>query len=216
MADLQGVQVNMRSIQIHDIYREFADLLDHRFSNRVYTTEDCIRYTMFYCLTDSGDIHPSDVVLEYPHPAVSAARIDTYVAPKEKRPGLAFEFKFDRRIPSGRNPPKTQKAGKVFGDIFRLALFKVGGDVQRYFVYVTDEEMGIYFRNPSNQLVDFFDLEPGAELTIDGEYVNRHPETFVRSVGADVVRCALSCCLCRDFLSGFWVRAYEIKASSSR
>jgi hypothetical protein len=100
-----------------------------------------------------GGIDPSHIILEYPHSNISCGYIDTYIPPQRGHYELAIELKFDREIPSGRNTPRTQKAGRVFADIFRLALFVPHNNVHRYFVYVTDREISTYFRTPLTSLM---------------------------------------------------------------
>ena len=94
----------------------------------------------------------SNVYLKYPHPEVpnkNYAKLDTFVAAKEDRPALAFEMKFQKKI--GNNVmPKPDKAGAVFADVLKLALFrKEQGNIKRYFVYVADERMVNYLSNPA-------------------------------------------------------------------
>jgi len=205
------MEVNrINNITITDIFEQFAKLLENRFIKEVYTTEDSIRYTLFYCLTHYGKIHPSDIILEHPHSHISGAKIDTYIPPQNDRCGLAFEFKFDRKIPSERNSPKTQKAGRVFVDIFRLALFYSNNEkINRYFVYVTDKEMATYF---CNQLDDFFNLAQGKILRIDEEYITKNrPNTFVNCVKNFIINCEVISRLRENFLSKIWVRIYEVK-----
>jgi hypothetical protein len=50
---------------------------------------------------------------------------------------IAFEFKYDREIPSGASLNKTQRAVKIFKDFYKLS--RIG--VLSYFVYVTDRIM---------------------------------------------------------------------------
>lgn len=158
-----------------------------------------------------GEICPSDIILEYPHRHISGAKVDAYIPPKNGRYGLVFELKFDRGIPSGRNPPETQKAGKVFADIFRLALFRLNKYIRCYFVYVTDRKMATYFQNQSNQLDDFFNLMPTKVLRIDRKYIDKHSNTFIKSVGNNVTNCEIVCHLSRNFSSEISMRIYEIK-----
>jgi len=204
------------NVKINEIFQQFGELLEDRFSKQTYTTEDSIRYTLFHCLTHYGGIHPSDIVLEYPHHHISGAEVDTYVPPENGLCGLVFEFKFDRKIPSGKNPPKPQKAGKVFADIFRLAHFAPVKNIRRFFVYVTDREMSTYFQNPSNQLDDFFNLQTKNALRIDKKYISRHPNTFMQSVGKNVINCEIECKLNRNFRSEIWIRIYEVKLTNFR
>lgn len=192
------------------VFREFESLLNTRLLKGVYTTEDSVRYTLFYCLTKYGNIDPSQIVLEKPHSSIERGLVDAYILPLDSEEGLVFEFKYDRGIPSGKNTPRTQKAGKVFADIFRLALFKADHPINRYFVYVTDDEMATYFENPNNQVDDFFNLPIGKELRINEKYINLHPSTFVSSVGENIVECDLICRLSRNS-DKFASRIYEVK-----
>jgi hypothetical protein len=207
----------MNDATIDEILQQFARLLEDRFSKQVYTTEDSIRCTLSYCLTTYGEIHPSDVIFEYPHPLIPGAEVDTYIPQRSERTGLVFELNFDREIPSGRNLPRTQRAGKVFADIFRLALFEPDNiNLRRYFIYVTDKEMATYFQNPSNQLNDFFNQMPGEILKIDRNYTEKHPNSFIKAIGNDIIDCKVVCCLNRDFESEIWVRVYEIEPTNFR
>jgi hypothetical protein len=196
-------------------FKQFARMLEERLSKYVHTTEDSVRYTLFYCLATYGGISASEIILEYPHPQISGAELDTYIPPTDVHPGLAIEFKFDRGIPSKRNLNKTQKAGKVFADIFRLALIEPNNkNIQRYLVFITDKEMATYFQNPSNKLIDFFALRAEETLRIDREYIENHPDTFVKSAGKYVVDCTIVGLLREEFRQKIWVRIYEIKPAS--
>jgi len=201
---------------INLLFQGFADFLEDRFSKQVYTTEDSIRYTLFYYLTQKMHIHPSDIIIEYPHTHIPRAKIDTYIPPMEKRPGFIFEFKFNRKMPGGRNPAKSMKAGKVFADIFRLADFQTDNNIRRFFVYITDRLMAVYFQNPSNKLQDFFNLIPGNVLRIDRAYVQEgHPKTFIKNIGKNIVNCDVICHLNRSLKSNIWIHIYEVKPTTN-
>jgi hypothetical protein len=204
----------MNAPKIDDVFQSFAELLENRLSKGRFTTEDSVRCTFFHCLTACWNIDPSDIILEYPHPRVSGAEVDAYLVPKDKQLGIAFEFKFDRKIPSGRNLPRPQKAGKIFADIFRLARFGTENSVHLFFVYLTDDEMATYMQNPSNQLADFFGMMQGQRLVIDERYVTKHSPTFVNAAGSYVTGCELVCHLNGVFHSGYWIRIYEVKSTS--
>ena len=202
----------MNSEMINLLFQGFGNLLENRFSKQVYTTEDSIRYTLFYCLTRKMQIHPSDIIQEYPHTHIPGAKIDTYIPPMEKRPGLIFEFKFNRKMPAGRNPAKSMKAGKVFADIFRLANFQTNKNIRRFFIYITDRLMAVYFQNPSNKLQDFFNLNPRDILRIDRAYVEEgHPKTFIKNVGNNIVDCEVLCHFNKFIKSNIWIRIYEVR-----
>lgn len=199
---------------MNEVFKQFVTLLEERLLKRIYTTEDSIRYTLFYCLTNSGRFHPTDIILEYPHSRIPEKKVDLYIPGKDGSSDFVFEFKFDREIPSGKNSPRPQKAGKIFADLFRLALFKSGDHVKRFFLYVTDKEMAAYFQNPSNQLEEFFNLNPGNGLLIDRNYIERHSKTFINSSGIDGVDCQIVNQLKREIRPSFWVRIYEVKATN--
>ena len=103
----------MRNTTINEIFEYFTDLVQDRFLKNVYTTEDSIRYTLFYCLTMRSQFHPSDIILEYPYQDNPRFKVDMYVQPINNQKGLVFETKYDRKIPSDKNLPKPQKAGKI-------------------------------------------------------------------------------------------------------
>lgn len=192
------------------IFQDFSKELEKRFSFSIYTTEDSVRYTLFYCLAQSG-YKPIDIVLEYPHPSIPNARVDTYIPMKEGRKGgIVFEFKFDRAIPSGKNTPRTQKAGKVFADLFRLALFNNNSPLSKYFIYVTDEEMATYFTNPSNKLDPFFQLLPEKTLQINHSFFDNYSSTFKNSIGIHIADFSLKCVFKKDYSSNYWLRIYQV------
>lgn len=198
----------MRNSIIDETLQMFAEMMEERFAKKVFTTEDSVRYTFFYCLTKIGNLTPSDIVLEQPHPSIRRAEIDMRVPAKGTTPDLFFEFKFDRAIPSEKNAPKPQKAGKIFADIMRLASLNSSPRSQRYLVYVTDKEMASYFMNEKNQLDDFFNLLPGEKMTIDKQYFDKHCETFAKNVGDG--RSEIMCRLSKKFKEDFWLRVYEV------
>lgn len=193
------------------IFQDFTREIGERLSSGIHTTEDSIRYTFFYCLTQSG-YSPADILLEYPHPALRNARVDTYVPAKNGNQGMVVEFKYDRSIPSGNNTPRTQKAGKVFADLFRLAQFDDGASLSKYFIYVTDVEMATYFLNCPNNLDTFFQLPPGKTLTIDRPYIENHASTFTKSIGCPLTDCSVTSVIRDDFGSDAWLRIYQIDA----
>lgn len=190
-----------------EIFEEFGKLLDQRFELGVVTTEDSVRYTFFAALLDAG-VKPYQVVLEYPHPAIERAKIDTWL-PSYKEGSVAFEFKYDRDPPGGKNQPKTQKAGYVFKDLHRQVQVAKGVGIRSYFIYVTSEEMAVYFRNPNNGYVDFWELKQGAELEIDENYFSNKPSTFLNTLGGTFQANVVGA-FCRALSRGNYLRAYEV------
>jgi len=172
--------------KMYSVFERFASLVEERLRAIVekcselekihQESEDTIRYMMFHALTTVGGIDPLDVYLEYPHPEVpnrKYAKLDTFVAAKENRPALAFEMKFKTKIPSRNNIPRSQIAGSAFADLLRLASFRVKSSekTKRYFVYVVDDEMIGYYRNPRNCLEEFFDLETNKGFKLTKDYI---------------------------------------------
>ena len=194
---------------IDEAFKLFAELLEERFNKEIFTTEDSVRYTLFHCLTKCMNLKPSDIILEQAHPSIPRAEVDMHILATKEFPEIFFEFKYDRAIPSEKNAPRPQKAGKIFADIFRLALIKSANN-KRYFVYVTDGEMATYFMNTNNRLSDFFNLDLKEHLAVDGKYINNHCETFVKSAGVNVTPCELECKLSEKAIEDFWIRIYEI------
>ena len=110
------------------VFSLFSGLLAERLRSDVFTTEDSVRHTFVHALLSSGFCSHTDVVMEAPHPMITGAKIDIAVR------SLAFEFKYDRKIPSKKNPPSPQKAGASFADIFRLAKLPPSATALRYFI----------------------------------------------------------------------------------
>ncbi len=195
-----------------EVFEEFGRLLEERFRREVITTEDSVRYTFFAALLKSG-VSPEQVVLEFPHPAIDRAKIDTWL-PIYKSGSIAIEFKYDRDPPGGNNQPKTQKAGAVFKDFRRQALVASAVGVRSYVVYVTSEEMAVYFRNPNNGHSRLWGLEHGSDMIIDERYLLDKPQTFLRALGvsfkAKVVGVFRS-----DLSGGNYLRAYEVEPYAS-
>ncbi|NDB63685.1 MAG: hypothetical protein EB170_07460 [Nitrosopumilaceae archaeon] len=196
-------------MNIESIFPKFGEFLDERLTKQVFTTEDSIRYTFFYCLTQYFSLKHTEIILEYPHPKIKGAEIDTFIK-TDTGNSQVFEFKYDRSIPSERNIPKTMKAGKLFADIFRLSLYKQAyPEAKCFFIYVTDREMAVYFRNDDNNLVDFFDKTNENTLTIDENYIKKHPNTFVKNAGG-IITTKIRLVTKIDFKSNNYLRIYEI------
>ena len=170
---------------VKHVLGEFVRLLRLRFQLNGFTTEDSIRYTFFAALLAKSQLEPHDVVLEFPHPEIHGARIDTWVPSFEERP-LAIEFKYDRENPSGSTVPRTQNAGELFKDMARLARLPTTPDPLRLLVYCTDSKMATYFQKPDNGHTAFFNLADSDRVTIDAAYVMSKPATFQKSLGSDL------------------------------
>jgi hypothetical protein len=75
------------------IFETFSKLLEERFRAGVLTTEDSVRYTFLLALISSRYCGHTDVVLEYPHPTIRGARVDTLITESANRRAAALEFK---------------------------------------------------------------------------------------------------------------------------
>jgi hypothetical protein len=185
----------------------FGELLQIRLEKGVFTTEDAVRYTFFAALLQRGGLNPEDVIPEFRHPAIPGAQIDTWLPSFDGR-GLAVEFKDDRDTPSRRNAPRTQKAGKVFHDLYRLG--EVAQEMHRVFVYLTGPEMTSYFTNPINGLTEFFSLPQNRTLTVGSIFVSGRAATFVASLGA-VPNIVVTALYSRSLPRHHEVRVYEVR-----
>lgn len=187
----------------------FRELLRRRFEANVFTTEDSVRYTFFAALLRDG-LLPEQVILEFPHPLIQRARIDTVIVDGHGAPAMAIEFKYDRRNPGGTNQPMPQKAGSAFADLARLLLFPP--PCERYFVYLTDGELARYLDNPRNGLQTFFSLRQDQRRTIDSQFFAGRSATFLHSMGEwPRATCTLRGVINEDLPQNHHLRVYEIE-----
>ncbi len=195
---------------MESILAAFSSLLRERLSRETFTTEDSIRYTFFAALLRDSHLAPHDIVLEYPHPQIPGAEVDTFLPVFGGRP-LAIEFKYDRRIPSGASVPRPQNAGELFKDISRLIRLDMKPEPVRVLVYLTDAVMAGYFANPKNGHAAFFGLPCGQRLRIDSTYISGKATTFQRNAGADLAA-ILECRWSEELPRGHHLRIYEVLA----
>lgn len=194
------------------VLEEFAALLRTRFESGTFTTEDSVRYT-FYAAALRHGVQPGEVILEYPHPAISGGEVDTLISAAQGRSAIALEFKYDRANPGGANQNRTQRAAAVFVDIFRLARIPGTTVQRRYFVYVTDEEMAGYFRNPANRLDAVFNAPVGSKVRITPQMYAQSAATFRNRVAQHECSCDVTSVLSRDLPSGVFLRSFEVGAA---
>ena len=84
-----------------------------------------------------------------------------------------------------------------------------GVGARSYFVYVTSEEMAVYFRNPNNGYADLWGLEKGSELRIDEEYFYNKPKTFMNTLGGPFQAKVVGA-FSRTLSGDKYLRAYEV------
>ena len=196
---------------MREVFKSFANLLNERFASGVYTTEDSVRYTFFCALLSNSICEHKDIVLERPHPTIKRAEMDTLILSGVSRPSIAIEFKYDRKNPGGTNQNRTQRAGAVFNDLFRLARVTESVALRRYFVYLTDAEMASYFQNPQNGLEYFFELPEGQLFTLDKPFIAAHAKTFREKVEKTQIECSVAGLFSTEMRDGHSLRVYEIK-----
>ena len=204
----------MSSEKLQLTFQKFGELLDTRFSKDVFTTEDSVRYTFFYAISSELELVPHDIILESEHPNIDGHKeIDMLIPEKKDYPELVFEFKYDRKIPSGKNSPRPQKAGHLFADIFRQFRYKKEHQKSKCFlIYVTDFEQANYLSKEGNRLDDFFNLPTGQTFQINSDYVNNHSDTFVNAASTyEIYECKILSCLNMDLENSHYVRIFEIQ-----
>ncbi len=187
----------------------FSRLLERRIEKGVLTTEDSVRYTFYAALLAEGTIPPDQVVMEYPHPQILSARVDTMLLDDRLTPTVAMEFKYDREIPSGRTAPRPQKAGAVFGDLARL--LALPAVESRLLIHLCSAELARYWSEPKNGLSAVFGMKQGTVMEIPESYFSGRCETFRKSVGTWPGVADLSCAVNLSLPRGHELRIYEVE-----
>ena len=195
---------------LESAFVEFGRLLHERLSLGVLTTEDTIRYTLYFALTTSGGLKHIDLTLEYPHPALPGAKVDTVISKASGRESVAFEFKYDRANPGGSNQNRTQRAAKALIDLFRLVKVPAEVAATRFFVYVTDAEMAGYFRNPVNRLHELFELAEGAQHVMDRSSFRGYSRTLSTLVDPFAAECIVTRVFAVELPANHCVRIFRV------
>ena len=174
------------------IIREFVEFLEKRFSSNIVITEDSIRYDLFQCLNENG-VNSTTMVLEFPHPSLPRHEVDLVVVSKTNSPEIAIECKYDRKNKGGSNQNRTQRAGKLFQDIYKLKqIKKIYSNCRCFFIYITDDEMTHYLTREQNSFGDFFVLKPHQVFEIHENYLTFRADSFRDKLG-DLFSCKLKC-----------------------
>ena len=192
---------------MENVIAAFTDLLRIRFERGVVTTEDSNRYTFFAALLTKTALKPHDIVLEYPHPQLPGAKIDTFIPSCEGRP-VALDFEDVCATPSGEAISRPLNAGELFEDIRRLEQFEPSTKAERILVFCTDANMAKYFRHPIKGHT-FFDLMKGDRLSIDETYLAGKPATFLGALGAEL-RAEIECRCAESLPLGHELRVYGV------
>ena len=186
------------------IFVNFARLLKTRLVRTVPTTEDSVRYTLFASLL-RYNVEPNGVILEFPHPAIPRAKIDTWLPDFQGR-AVAIEFKCDRGPPGRRNSPTTQKTGALFADFRRLQL--LSHLATTYLVYVTTNDMDAYFIVRRHGHRELYELSPGNSLEVGKSYFADKPPTFLGVAGGSF-EASITVVLGRRF-AGHYLKVYNV------
>jgi hypothetical protein len=149
----------------------FRELSQERLKRQRTLTEDEIQDSLNYSLITRATLAEFEIRMEFEHPGFPGKKLDSYIAASDSHGAAAWEVKYDRKPPGGRNQPRSNKAGALINDIFRLAGFSDDQELERILIYVTDQEMAGYYRNPRSQFGSFFDLAPGESFTLTPGWV---------------------------------------------
>jgi hypothetical protein len=172
-----------------DVLTRFQELLRDRLTGAGRLAEDSIRYSLGLALQQKAGIADSEILIPYDHPAIERAKIDSYLPASEQHGPAAWELKYDRAIPSGKNQPRSNKAGALLNDFFRLAVFPGPPDLERVVIYLADSEMASYLRNPRNGLGGLFDLPSTKSFRIDSSLLVSLAPSVRKKIKAPVTRC---------------------------
>jgi hypothetical protein len=191
-----------------EIFEQFDEMLALRFEQGVFTTEDSIRYTFFAALLNNN-LKTTEVILEYPHPVIERARVDTWLPKFNTGGDVAIEFKYDRSLNSN-NQPRPKKAGAVFKDLRRQALIAKQCKSQAYFIYITSQEMSKYYFNEKNGFLKFWNLNLGETLELKKDFFDGKSTTFLDSLGG-----VFDANICSVYTSNLpnenFLRVYEVE-----
>ena len=154
-----------------DVLDRFAELLMVGMRRQASMSEDGIRYCLFTSIREKAGVGEGEIVIEHRHPKIKGAKLDCFLPASPTHGAAVWELKYDRAIPSGGSQPRSNKAGSLLNDFFRLAAFDEPEDVERVVIYLTDPEMASYLRNPRSGLDALFDLGAGTELRIDANFL---------------------------------------------
>lgn len=177
------------AIFTQDVLTHFQELLRERLMTPSKLTEDSVRYSLHVSLQREAGITGSEIVVGYDHPKIPRAKIDSFFPTSETHGAAAWELKYDRAIPSGKNQPRSNKAGALLNDFFRLAAFDGPPDLERVVVYLSDSEMASYFRNRRNGLDGLFDLPVGGRFTINSNLLRPLAPSVTKKIKAPIVPC---------------------------
>ena len=171
---------------------EVKNILDNRLKYNLYTTEDTVRYLLYYSvLKQSGfKLDPNKITLERKYSSFTSKNImflsnpgdlelDTYIEESSKTID-AIELKYHRN--NGKvSYDTTNRLGELINEINRLIC--LNDDFNKYLFYITDEEMNKYINGNSTpkEIKEFYHLNYGSKVdfvdiltSIDNKKQNKH------------------------------------------
>jgi hypothetical protein len=161
-------------------------------------SEEDLRHSVVAALESVGMFPKGAVRLNYKHPAFDRKKVDLYLLPYSGQNAIACELKYDRAIPSGGNQARSMRAGALLNDVFRLAHFKETTDLERFLIYLTDQEMLNYLRNPKNGFDSLVAGSDGPTLTINSSFLVGRAKSVTKMIRVPQVRCSVSTILGRN------------------
>jgi len=177
--------------------------------------EGVLRDCLCASLTEKALILQLEIRFEYPHPNIPSAKIDGYLPLNDKHGAAVWELKYDRKIPSGHNQPKPNKAGALMNDVFRLGAFGIGDAIERLLMYLTDEEMKSYLSKPRNGFDVLFGLGPGGSFRIDRKFLGARAPSVMDKVPCPVVACDAVARFNMSLPCEHELRVYEIRRATA-
>lgn len=153
------------------------NVINDRLTNNIFTTEDSIRYLLFYSIIKGTkfSINPNKITLEEKYSNLKSKNIskylskptefelDTHIEDVLSKEYDAIEIKYHRKSNSQSNT--TSKLGGLLNDINRLICVE---NNDRYLFYLTDYEMNNYLTSKKAPLniKEFYELEKNFEMNL--------------------------------------------------
>jgi hypothetical protein len=175
-----------------------AEVLRTRLSFSSKLSEEDLRYCVVGALESFGMFPKGSIHLNYQHPSFDGKRIDLFLPAHSGQDAIACELKYDRAVRSGYNQPRSMKAGAMLNDALRLAHFTVTTDIERFLIYLTDEEMLAYFRNPPNGFAALFSDQKCPLLLINSAFLSDRASSVRKMIRVPVIDCSVSSVLRRN------------------
>jgi hypothetical protein len=191
-----------------------AEALETKLARAHSLSEEDLRHSVVEALEYFG-MSPKGVIrLDFAHPTFRGKKIDIFLPSYSRQDAIACELKYDRRIPSGKNQAKSMKAGSILNDILRLAHFSTTTAVERFLIYLSDDEMLRYLRNPANGFSHLFEYQKRVGLAIDATVLNAKARSVIKMIKVPILECTAFCVLDRSVGSGHTLLVFFVRPIS--